>query len=149
MKNRNEEDNAQQLSNSEKKNSNDVDKLHKISEEQIRNLLEVFTSADLYNKKLVISSESHPFSFEAEDAKEDYFDGYNKEEFERLKKQCKSNEIVIYEYTPYTMPEMYELVQDKMDSYQENHEKDDPEFYHDAEFFSLRLINEIIEQNMK
>ena len=84
------------------------------------------------------------------EAKEDYYlDGMNAEEYEQLRKQCKSNETVIYKYIPYSMQEMFELVQRKMEEYAEKNEKDDPEFYQDEDYCVLLLMSDLIKQNIK
>ena len=74
---------------------NSMKKTYTITEEQIRDLFLTFTRCGTHSMKLIISSESHSYSNEAQEARDDYeFNECNTEEYEKLQKQCNNNEIV-------------------------------------------------------
>ena len=71
-----------------------------------------------------------------------------KKEYENLKNSCKEDEIVVYQYTPYTLQEMLETTKEKIEIYIQENEESMSEPGIDSELFNLYLLKDIISQNI-
>ena len=123
-----------------------------ITEEQIRRLLNVFTHSPGHFEILTKVINNGEYWFEFDNAKEDYdFNNRDedfKKEYENLKNSCKEDEIVVYQYTPYTLQEMLETTKEKIEIDIQENEESMSEPGIDSELFNLYLLKDIISQNI-
>lgn len=121
-----------------------------ITEDQIRSLYFEFTSCNALEEKLIKVKNNGEFWIELESAKEEYYDTDDedfKREYENLRNSCKEDEIVIYEYIPFSFQQMLENVVEKINIYCQVN-KDENNSHIDTELSNLLLLCDIISQNI-
>jgi hypothetical protein len=131
----------------------DVSKIEKsfiITEDQIRSLYFEFTSSNANEEKLIIVKDKVEFWYEFEAAKEDYYYGNDddfKREYDELTNSCKEDEIVVYQYIPFSFQQMLESVEEKINIYCQQND-DACTCGIDSELSNLYLLCNIISQNI-
>lgn len=122
-----------------------------ITEDQINSLYSEFTSSNALSQTLIKVKKNDEYWYEFENAKEDYYDTDDedfKKEYENLKNSCKEDEIVIYQYTPYTLQQMLEDIEEKINNYVKDNDCETSFVGLDKELSNLLLLKEIVKQNI-
>jgi hypothetical protein len=127
-----------------------IEKSFKITEDQIRSLYFEFTSSNALEEKLIKVKNNGEFWIEFDSAKEDYYDTDDedfKREYEELTNSCKEDEIVVYQYIPFSFQQMLESVEEKINIYCQQND-DACTCGIDSELSNLYLLSNIISQNI-
>lgn len=136
---------VEELSKGQNENEN-VGKTYFITEDQIRSLFTEFTSMGAFWRILTKVKEGEYWA-EYSEAKEEYDftdDEDYKKEYENLVNSCNEDEIVIYDYIPFTLPEMSAAI----DTYLQETVPEASFCGLDDELANLLLLKEIVEQNI-
>lgn len=136
---------------------NEVEKLvkknvkgYKITDEQLVSLFVEYTYHCAHEKTLCKVKNNDNYWFESAAADDDYIDQINetfRREYDMLEDSCGKDEIVIYKFTPFTLYQMLEVVKEEMNIYELKHQ-DEHEYWNDSKYSNLRLLNDIIKQNL-
>lgn len=138
------------LSKEQNKISN-IGKSFIITEDQIRSLFVEFTSSTAFFETLIKVINNDEFWVEFENAKEHYYDTDDedfKKEYENLKNSCKEDEIVVYQYTPFTLQQMLETTENKINIYLQENDCLSSWTGIDSELANLFLLKDIVNQNI-
>jgi hypothetical protein len=127
-----------------------VGKKYFITDDQIRSLFTEFTGMGAFWRILTKVKEGEYWAEYSEAKKEyDFTDDEDyKKEYDNLVKSCNEDEIVIYDYIPFTLPEMLAAIDQNIDTYLQ---EEDPEAQFcglDNELANLLLLKQIVEQNI-